>query len=84
MVILLERWLDEVAAPSLIGHYCAIHTEYIYIHIIKIEVNKKKVIAYLYVALEFGSVNLDHAGSVLVFSILQVLRFSGSLNLELP
>jgi len=32
---------------------------------------------------EFGSVNLDPAGSALVFSILQVLRFSGSLSLGL-
>jgi hypothetical protein len=32
---------------------------------------------------EFGSVNLDPAGSVIVFSILKVLRFSGSLNLGL-
>lgn len=41
--------------------------------------NKKKIYP------EFGSDNLDPAGSVFAFSILQVLRFScWSLNLELP
>jgi len=33
--------------------------------------------------LQFGSVNLDAAGSIPVFSMLQVLRFSGSLSLGL-
>ena len=32
---------------------------------------------------EFGSVNLDPTGSILVFSILQLLRFSGLATLHI-